>query len=104
MGRLSDAFKKSLMSLDDLHERLQAWENAQSEEEHRIKLADLRQIGFQEHEIHAWLQQEPDFAKRIVTPLNPKRRGNRTSARKTYMKLLFVVSVSVISGGFESCH
>ena len=37
------------------------------------------ETGLTSDEVQAWLKNELDFAKRIVTPLNPKHRGNRAS-------------------------
>jgi len=45
---------------------------------------DYRPLGFTDQETRTWLENEPDFAKRIVTPLNPKHRGNSTDSEILY--------------------
>lgn len=45
---------------------------------------ELESIGFTDKVLRVWLQVEPDFPKRIVTPLNPKHRGNRASSEILY--------------------
>jgi hypothetical protein len=39
--------------------------------------------GLTKRDARAWLEAEPDFAKRIVTALDNKREGNRTLREKT---------------------
>lgn len=42
-----------------------------------LRAGQLPNYGLTINESDAWSKHEPDFTKRIVTPLNPKRRGNR---------------------------
>jgi hypothetical protein len=57
----------------------------------RKRVLKFSELGYTQNETKAWLGTEPDFAKRIVTPLNNKQEGNRTVKRKVFMKLLFVL-------------
>jgi hypothetical protein len=50
----------------------------------------LDEIGLAKMEVNAWLNGEPDFAKRIVTPLENKRIKHRrdvTQSSKLYIQL-----------------
>jgi hypothetical protein len=48
---------------------------------------------FTSDEAQAWLENEPNFANRIVTPRRTNRQGDVTRKKMSYMVLLPTVSI-----------
>jgi hypothetical protein len=58
-----EAFSSGLESIHEQYLMALRWEHEQEREQHEV----LVRFGLQEHEATAWLNNEPDFAKRIAT-------------------------------------
>jgi hypothetical protein len=57
----------------------------------RRLINSAKEAGLSHSEATEWVRSEHVFPKRLVTPLNNKRQGNRTVKRKVFMKSLFRV-------------
>ena len=62
-----EAFSSGLESIHEQYLMALRWEHEQEREQHEV----LVRFGLQEHEATAWLNNEPDFAKRIAHPHPP---------------------------------
>jgi len=60
------AFNHGLEGIDALYERAVKWEVRQ----HQKIEVQLVKLGLKQSEAEAWVAHEPNFAKRIVTPLD----------------------------------
>ncbi len=75
MNRLARALKRSLQSIDSLYLEAIAPEKSSCTRK-KGETTDLMQFGFRREEAASWVHNEPDFTKRIVKPLDRKRRDN----------------------------
>ncbi len=81
-----DAFNAGFEDLDELYARSLEWEKKQRDRLMNEEKSNLLAFGFREHEAQAWLENEPDFAKRIVTAAriySTKRRLDVTLEKVT---------------------
>jgi hypothetical protein len=75
--RASEVFNSGLETIGILYKRAIEWEKRRKQRQE----IQLIRFGLQQSEAEAWLENEPDFTRRIFTDLHNRRRLDSTVPR-----------------------